>query len=37
VTIKNSKILFFKEEEGVLVLKGSFPGKKNTILKIQSQ
>jgi large subunit ribosomal protein L3 len=37
VTIKNSKILFFKEEEGVLVLKGSFPGKKNTILKIQNQ
>ena len=35
VTIKNSEILFINAEENILVLKGSLPGKKNTMLKIQ--
>jgi large subunit ribosomal protein L3 len=35
VTIKNSEILFINSEENILVLKGSLPGKKNTVLKIQ--
>jgi large subunit ribosomal protein L3 len=37
VTIKNSEVLFINAEENILVLKGSVPGKKNTILKIQSK
>merc|ERR1711937_1000960 len=36
-TIKNSEILFINTEEQILVLKGSVPGKKNTVLKIQPQ
>lgn len=35
VTIKNSEVLFVNLEEQILVLKGSLPGKSNTILKIQ--
>jgi large subunit ribosomal protein L3 len=35
VTIKNSEVLFINLEENILVLKGSLPGKKNTLLKIQ--
>lgn len=34
-TIKNSKILFLNNEEKILILKGSLPGKQNTYLKIQ--
>jgi large subunit ribosomal protein L3 len=33
-TIKNSKVLFISESENILVLKGSLPGKRNSILKI---
>jgi large subunit ribosomal protein L3 len=36
VTIKNSEVLFINSEEQILVLKGSLPGKPNTLLKIQS-
>jgi large subunit ribosomal protein L3 len=35
VTIKNSEVLFINPEEQILVLKGSLPGKHNTLLKIQ--
>jgi large subunit ribosomal protein L3 len=35
VTINNSEILFINVEENILVLKGSLPGKQNTVLKIQ--
>jgi len=35
VTIKNSEVLFINVEENILVLKGSLPGKKNAMLKIQ--
>ena len=35
VTIKNSEVLFINSEEQILVLKGSLPGKHNTLLKIQ--
>jgi large subunit ribosomal protein L3 len=35
VTIKNSEVLFINTEEQILVLKGSLPGKHNTLLKIQ--
>ena len=35
VTLKNTEILFVNTEENILVVKGSVPGKKNTILKIQ--
>lgn len=35
VTIKNSEILFLNPTEQILVLKGSLPGKHNTLLKIQ--
>jgi large subunit ribosomal protein L3 len=35
VTIKNSEVLFINNEEQILVLKGSLPGKHNTLLKIQ--
>ena len=37
VTIKNSEILFIDSEENILVLKGSLPGKKNSVLKIQTK
>jgi large subunit ribosomal protein L3 len=35
VTIKNSEILFIHGEENILVLKGSLPGKQNSILRLQ--
>jgi large subunit ribosomal protein L3 len=35
VTIKSSEVLFINNEEQILVLKGSLPGKPNTLLKIQ--
>jgi large subunit ribosomal protein L3 len=35
VTIKNSEVLFINVDEQILVLKGSLPGKHNTLLKIQ--
>lgn len=35
VTIKNIEVLFINIEEKILVLKGSLPGKVNTILKIK--
>jgi large subunit ribosomal protein L3 len=37
VTIKNSEILFINSEENILVLKGSLPGKKNSLLRIQTK
>ena len=37
VTIKNSEILFINSKENILVLKGSLPGKKNSVLKIQTK
>ena len=33
----NTEVLYINSEENILVLKGSVPGKKNTMLKIQSQ
>ena len=35
VTLKNTEILYVNTEENILVVKGSVPGKKNTLLKIQ--
>jgi large subunit ribosomal protein L3 len=37
ITIKNSEILFINSKENILVLKGSLPGKKNSVLKIQTK
>lgn len=37
VTLKNTEILYVNVEESILVVKGSVPGKKNTMLKIQHQ
>ena len=37
VTLKNTEILYLNTEDNILFLKGSVPGKKNTILKIQPQ
>jgi large subunit ribosomal protein L3 len=37
VTLKNTEVLYVNPEDSILVLKGSVPGKKNTILKIQPQ
>jgi large subunit ribosomal protein L3 len=37
VTLKNTEVLYINSEENILVLKGSVPEKKNTMLKIQSQ
>ena len=35
VTLKNTEVLYINLEENILVLKGSVPGKKNAVLKIQ--
>ena len=35
VTLKNIEILYVNPEENILVIKGSVPGKKNTLLKVQ--
>jgi large subunit ribosomal protein L3 len=37
VTLKNTEILYVNSADNILVLKGSVPGKKNTVLKIQPQ
>jgi large subunit ribosomal protein L3 len=37
VTLKNTEVLYVNSEDNILVLKGSVPGKKNTILKLQHQ
>jgi len=37
VTLKNTEVLYINAKENILVLKGSVPGKKNTVLKIQAQ
>jgi large subunit ribosomal protein L3 len=37
VTLKNSEVIYINSDENILVLKGSVPGKKNTVLKIQPQ
>jgi large subunit ribosomal protein L3 len=37
VTLKNTEILYVNAKENILVVKGSVPGKKNTVLKIQHQ
>ena len=37
VTLKNMEVLYVNYEDNILVLKGSVPGKKNTVLKIQPQ
>ena len=37
VTLKNAEILSVNSVDNIIILKGSVPGKKNTILKIQPQ
>ena len=37
VTLKNTEVLYVNSKDNILVLKGSVPGKKNTLLKIQPQ
>ena len=37
VTLKNTEVFYLNSDENILVLKGSVPGKKNTVLKIQPQ
>ena len=37
VTLKNTEVLYVNPEENILIIKGSVPGKKNSILKIQPQ
>ena len=37
VTLKSSEVLYVNTDDNILVLKGSVPGKKNTVLKIQPQ
>lgn len=37
VTLKNTEVIYVSVEDNILVLKGSVPGKKNTLLKIQPQ
>jgi len=37
VTLKNTEILYVSSEDNILVVKGSVPGKNNTVLKIQPQ
>ena len=37
VTLKNTEVLYINPEESILVVKGSVPGKKNTMLKIQAR
>ena len=35
VTLKNTEIVFVNSEENIIVLKGSVPGKKDAVLKLQ--
>jgi large subunit ribosomal protein L3 len=37
ITLKNTEILYVNTKENILVVKGSVPGKKNSVLKIQPQ
>jgi len=37
VTLKSSEVLYINSKENIIVLKGSVPGKKNAMLKIQPQ
>ena len=37
VTLKNTEILYVNSAESILVVKGSVPGKKNSVVKIQPQ
>lgn len=37
VTLTKTEIIYINAEENILVVKGSVPGKKNTVLKIQHQ
>jgi large subunit ribosomal protein L3 len=37
VTLKNTEVVYVNPDDNILVLKGSVPGKKNTLLKIQQQ
>ena len=37
VTLRNTEVVYVNSEDRILVLKGSVPGKKNTLLKIQQQ
>jgi large subunit ribosomal protein L3 len=37
VTLKNTEILYLNTDENILVVKGSVPGQKNAVLKIQHQ
>jgi len=37
LTLKNTEVLYINAEDNILVLKGSLPGKKNALLKIQPQ
>jgi len=37
VTLKNTEVLYINTEDNILVLKGSVPGKKSAVLKIQPQ
>jgi len=37
ITLTSAEVLYVNPDENILVLKGSVPGKKNTILKLQSQ
>ena len=37
VTLKNTEVLYLNSEDNILDVKGSVPGKKNTVLKIQPQ
>lgn len=36
VTLKNTEVLYINAADNVLILKGSMPGKKNSMLKIQA-
>jgi len=35
VTLKNTEVVFVNSEENIIVLKGSVPGKKDAVLKLQ--
>ena len=37
VTLKNTEVLYINSVENIVVLKGSMPGKKNSMLRIQPQ
>jgi large subunit ribosomal protein L3 len=36
VTLKNTEIVHVNSNENLIVVKGSLPGKKNSVLRIQS-